>query len=75
MIYSIDFEEAAGKISHIETAKYLRDLGWEEVPTRMGYVNVFQLENQVDFFQVNLPTSRQLRDYNRAMYQSVETIA
>jgi hypothetical protein len=65
----------AGKISHIETAKYLRDLGWNEIPTKSEQINVFQLENQAGFFQVDLPSSRLLRDYKKAMYRTVETIS
>ena len=75
MIYSVDYKEVAGRISHIEAAKYLRDLGWNEVYADEGRVIVFQLENQSGFFQVDLPVSRKLRDYKRAMYNAVETLA
>jgi len=75
MIYSVDFESLAGRINHLETAKYLRDLGWAEVPTKANHVNIFQLENQALSFQVNLPASRDLRDYGSAMFRTAETIA
>ena len=75
MIYSTDFEELAGKISHIDVAQYLRDLGWNEVATKTNLVNIFQYESPESFFQVDLPTSRDLRDYKNAMFRAVESIA
>ena len=75
MIYSVDFKELAGKISHIDMEKYLHDLGWVEIQTKREWVKIFQLEDKEDFFQVELPVSRDLRDYRVAMYRCVECIA
>jgi len=75
MIYSIDFKELAEKISYINMAKYLHDLGWIEIPTKRKWVKIFQLEDHENFFQIDLPMSRDLRDYRSAMYRSVECIA
>ena len=75
MIYSANFEELAGKISHIDVAKYLNDLGWIEFSSKREHVKIFQLDNTNDFFQVDLPVYRYLRDYNSAMFRVMECIA
>ena len=75
MIYSVDFRELAGKIKHVVVAKYLHDLGWSEIPSRRESVKIFQTECKNDFFQIDLPVSRDLRDYNAAMYSAMEIIA
>lgn len=75
MIYSINFKEMAGKISHVNVAKYLVDLGWNEIKSRREYVKIFQTEKNNNFYQVDLPIDRDLRDYNIAMYRVVENIS
>lgn len=75
MIYSIDFEELAGKIRYPDMAKYLRDLGWNQIQSKREQINIFQLENQNGFFQVDIPMSRDLRDYKIAMFRNVKYIA
>jgi len=75
MIYSVDFSELAGRISHVDVAKYLHDLGWSEIDQAREWVKIFQYEKQDDFFQVDLPVSRELRDYKTAMYRAIECIA
>ncbi|GHV28792.1 hypothetical protein FACS1894167_06790 [Synergistales bacterium] len=75
MIYSADFLEMAGKINHVEVAKYLRDLGWVSISSKRINVKIFQLEKGDSFFQVDLPADRGLRDYKSAMYHVVENIA
>jgi len=75
MIYSADFVEMAGKINHVNVSKYLRALGWIVVPTKRKHVEVFQLNENGAFFQADLPTSTELRDYKIAMYRTVESIA
>lgn len=74
MIYSVDFTDMSGKISHVNVVKYLRDLGWKEIITKRKNVKVFQLVND-EFYQVDVPTSHDFSDYNFAMYKVVETIA
>ena len=75
MIYSVDFKELSDRISYINIAKYLYDLGWNELPTKREWVKIFQLEDHKGFQQIDLPTSRNLRDYKSAMYRAVECIA
>lgn len=75
MIYSVDLENMAGTIKHVDVAKYLRDLNWQEVPSKRDKVKIFQLETNGEFYQVDLPVSKDLRDYNAAMYRAVECIA
>jgi len=75
MIYSVDFKELAEKIRYIDTVKYLHDLGWNEIPTKREWVKIFQHEDQDNFYQIDLPVSRNLRDYKAAIYRAVECIA
>jgi len=75
MIYSVDFEKIAGNINHIDVAKYLCDLNWQEFPSKRDRVKIFQLETKDEFYQVDLPVSRELHDYGPAMYRAVESIA
>jgi hypothetical protein len=74
VIYSANFVEIAGKISHVDIVKYLRDLGWTEVESKRPYVKVFQFRESGRLFQADIPTSRDLSDYNSAMYKAVEQI-
>jgi hypothetical protein len=75
MIYSANFIEMAGKISHVDIVKYLRDLGWKEIESKRPNVKVFQFrDSEKKLFQANIPTSRDLSDYNSAMYKAVEQI-
>jgi hypothetical protein len=75
MIYAADFIDMAGKISHVNVSKYLSDLGWINIPSRRNHVKIFQIERGAHFFQVDLPVSTELRDYDTAMYRVAETIA
>ena len=75
MIYSVNYEELAGRISHIDVAKYLHDIGWLEIPSKRELVKIFQMETQNDFYQIDLPVSRDLRDYSSAMYRAMERIS
>jgi len=75
MIYSTDLKDMAGNIKHVDMAKYLCDLNWHEVPSKRERVRVFQLKTNNELFQVDLPTSKDLRDYSIAMYRATESIA
>ena len=75
MIYTANFVEMAGKISHVDIVKYLKDLGWKEIESKRPNVKVFQLTDGDKLYQANIPTSRDLSDYNSAMYRALEQIA
>ena len=75
MIYSVDFVKLAGNISHIDVSKYLHALSWVEMPTKRKSVKIFQLERNNKFCQIDLPASRDLSDYNAAMYRAIQYIA
>lgn len=63
------------KISPLAFAKYLKDMGWEQFPSRRQYIKIFQYEKNDDFFQVVIPTEKKLNDYKEAMYKAVVTVA
>jgi hypothetical protein len=75
MTYSIHLEELAGTIKHSNMAKYLRDLGWNQIQSKRERINIFQLKTKDGSFQVNLPLSRDFHDYHVAMYRNVICIA
>lgn len=75
MIYTANFYEMAGRIKHTEMAKYLKDLGWKEIESKRPNVKIFQQLVGDELYQANIPASRDLGDYNFAMYQAVEQIA
>jgi hypothetical protein len=75
LIYSTDFEQLAGSINYLAVNKYLRDLGWTELPTKRENIKVYQLDNEDGFFQVDLPESREFRDYNQAMHRVIQNIS
>jgi len=75
MIYSADFIEMAGKINHVNVSKYLNNLGWKAIPVKRKHIEVFQIDENGVFFQVDLPVSKEFRDYKIAMYRCIESIA
>lgn len=75
MIYSVNFMDLTEKISPLAFAKYLKDMGWEQFPSRRQYIKIFQYEKNDDFFQVVIPTEKKLNDYKEAMYKAVVTVA
>lgn len=75
MIYSVNFMDLTEKISPLAFAKYLKDMGWEQFPSKRQYIKIFQYEKNDDFFQVVIPTEKKLNDYKEAMYKAVVTVA
>ena len=75
MKYSTDFKMLSEKINFINVIKYLKDLGWLEFKTSKSSVKILQKEIDNDFFQVNIPIEKSLKDYKQAMYLVVETIS
>ncbi|MGA3110576.1 MAG: hypothetical protein ABSE15_00905 [Candidatus Bathyarchaeia archaeon] len=74
MIYTVDFLEIAGKLNYVEIAKYLKDLGWNEVESYPN-VKIFQIFSNKILYQADIPLDRKLRDYNSAMLRAVQQIA
>lgn len=75
MVNPSDFKKLAGHVSHVEFAKYLRDLGWKTLQTKRNVVNVFQYQKESAFYQVDIPNDRSLSDYARAMCRAIEEVA
>lgn len=64
------------KINPLAFAKYLKDTGWKNFPTKRNYVKIFQtIKSNGEAFQVNIPLDKNLSDYKSAMYQAIETVA
>lgn len=60
MIYSVNFMDLTEKISPLAFAKYLKDMGWEQYQSKRQYIKIFQHEKNDDFFQVIIPTEKNL---------------
>ena len=75
MIYSVNYMDLSEKINPLAFARYLKDLGWKQFPSKNASVKIFQNERDQDFFQVIIPLEKNLRDYKQAMYRAVETVA
>lgn len=76
MIYSVDLDEMAGKISHIDFIKYISDLQWKKYQGRV-HENVAVYQKFIDdhFFQITVPCNRELRDYAYAMRKAIGVLS
>lgn len=76
MIYSVNLMDLTEKINPLSFAKYLKDTGWRQYPSRRTDVRIFQyIAASGEAFQVMVPVEKMLSDYKDAMYQAVETVA
>jgi hypothetical protein len=75
MIYSVNFLDMAVRLNPIAVCQYLEQTEWRRVPFKRDDVKIYQYDKEDDFRQVNVPMSRELIDYRRAMYDVVENIA
>lgn len=75
MIYSVNYIDMAGKINPLAFARYLKDTGWMNYPTKRTYLRIFQWKRNDSFYQVTIPADKKLSDYNEAMYKAVQTVA
>lgn len=76
MIYSVNFQEIAGSINPLELCKYLNDLGWAELEKiKIKDIKVFQLLLKDELYQVNVPISREYRDFAKTILETCDTIA
>lgn len=76
MIYSVDLDEMAGRISHIDLCKYVSDLGWKKYTgvIRDG-VAYYQKTLNDSFYQITIPCDRSFYDYSSSMRKVVSTLS
>ncbi len=76
MIYSVDFQELSGKISHFELCKYVSDLNWNLYlgKTARG-LKIYQKKFKGSFYQIKIPCNREFSDYAEAMYKAISIIS
>ena len=76
MIYSVDLNEMAGKINHVNLCKYVSDLGWKKYrgKTREG-IAIYQKYIGNNFYQITIPCNRNFSDYAYAMRKVVEILS
>lgn len=76
MTYSVNFADMTEKINPLAFAKYLKDTGWNLVPTKRTCIKIFQIvKSNNEAFQVIIPLDKTFSDYKYTMYQAVETVA
>lgn len=75
MIYSINYMDMARKINPLALAIYLKETGWQQFNTKRDDIKIFQYDNGKIFEQINVPLTKELSDFNLAMYKSVEKLA
>lgn len=76
MIYSVDFIEISGKISHVDLCKYVSDLNWTLYEGKVvNGLKIFQKYYKNNFYQIKIPCNREFDDYAEAMYKAVTTIS
>ena len=76
MIYSVDFQEIAGRISYVELCKYVSDLGWNLYAGKTAAgLKIFQKIQNGIVYQIKVPCNRDFSDYPEAIYKAVSTIA
>jgi len=67
--------QVIGKLDPFKFVKFLRLDDWREFPVKNPKIKVFQKENEEDFFQATIPLDDELSDYERAMFQAVQTVS
>lgn len=76
MIYSVNLEDMAGRISPIDFIKYITDLQWKKYQGKIrDGIAVYQKIINDKFFQITIPCSRELRDYSYAMRKAINILA
>lgn len=76
MIYSVNLMDLTEKINPLSFAKYLKDTGWKQYPTKRTDIKIFQcIASAGEAFQAMIPMEKMLSDYKSAMYQAIETVA
>ena len=76
MIYSVDLDEMAGRISYVDLCKYVSDLNWIKFSGRVrDGVAVYQKIINNELFQINIPCDRIFSDYSYAIRKAVHILS
>ena len=76
MIYSVDLQEMAGKISFVDLCKYVSDVGWTKYQGKVAEgIAIYQKYYKENFYQIKVPCNREFEDYSEAIYSAVEKIS
>lgn len=76
MIYSVDLDEMAGRISYIDLCKYVYDLNWTKFPGKVREgIAVYQKTIGNELFQINIPCDRSFSDYPYAIRKAVRILS
>lgn len=75
MIYSVNYEELAGRVNPFVIKRYLKGNGWVPFKTKRDDISIFQYTESDRFEQVTIPNDRMLFDYSMALYQAIRAVA
>ena len=76
MIYSVDLDEMAGRISYVDLCKYVSDLNWIKFSGRVrDGISVYQKTINNELFQINIPCDRNFSDYSYAIRKVVHILS
>lgn len=75
MSYSLNSREIIENINPINVVTCLRNIGWKIFPRKNESVKILQYEKNEELFQVQIPMDKELVDYEKAMYESILTVA
>ena len=76
MIYSVNLDEMAGRISYVDLCKYVSDLNWIKFSGKVrDGVAVYQKIINDELFQINIPCDRNFSDYSYAIRKAVHILS
>lgn len=75
MLYSINYEDLAGRVNPLVLAKYVLDSGWNEIPVKKESIRIFQKRVEGRLFQITVPMELEFSDYKARMFDNVNEIS
>lgn len=76
MIYSVDLDEMAGRISYVDLCKYVSDLNWIKFSGKVREgIAIYQKTISKELFQITIPCDRNFSDYAFAIRKAIGTLS
>ncbi len=75
MIHYMNIMDLVDRIEPDALSSYLECTGWRRFPRDNPSVRNFQLENNIGFFQADIPMKRNLSDYKDTMFRAIRIVA
>lgn len=76
MIYSVDLDKMAGRISFVDLCKYVTDLKWTKFTGKVrSGISIYQKYIGDQFYQITIPASRAFSDYDFSIRRVIQTLS